>query len=53
MGTLKFSSAQNKFLLLGGLPGDHALNLSPNVDPVQLAISYSTWGDSQQQVLFF
>lgn len=51
MGTLTFSSAQNRFLVLGGLGGDQPLKLSPNVDPVQLAISYGKWGDSQQQVL--
>ena len=51
MGALTVSSAQNRFLLLGGLLGDQPLNLSPNVDPVQLAISYSKWNDSQQQVL--
>lgn len=51
MGALTFSSAHIRFLLLGSSLGDQPLDLSPNFDPVQLAISYSKWGSSQQQVL--
>lgn len=51
MGALTSGSAQNRFLLLGGLLGNQPLKLSPNIDPVQLAISYSKWNGRQQQVL--
>ena len=33
------------------MAGSQPLNLSPNVDPVQLAISYNKWSGGQQQVL--
>ena len=50
LGALTCSSG-HKCLLLGGTGGGQALHLSPNVDPVQMAISFGRWNGSQQQVL--
>lgn len=52
VGALSSNSPQNRFLVLGSLAGGQSPNLmSPNADPVQLAISYSKGSSGQQQVL--